>query len=274
MSYYSDLKNIDVIEWIRPLIENKTYKMRQSDGRFVMCEMTDPHESPWHHIRHQPGAKCPYLHHQLFNVISPRTPAGKFVPRFCQECWKIVIRPHNLKQLFALEKVLVELNWPSKCGVEKRSYTPLSKYLYGGYIYSKSAEEGGNRLLKIREVLADTPGLEDVECYLKRACTEMELAMPHSNEWEVTDEQKRVEDILDWMIVYDIVVSETSPHLANKVHMGWIEWAAQHGDETYLDYTDGVRMVPDCVRYEPMSDEEIETMKLEGKDSSAPQTKE
>ena len=250
LSYYNELLGKDVIEWVRPLLEKKVYIPRFSDGRFNMCEMGLPWETPWHHLGSQQGARCPYLHQQLFDIISERTPAGKFIPRFCQSCWKIVIRPTSLEQLFIIEGLLIRFGWPSKCGIEKRAYTPLSKNLYGGYIYNHSMDEGLGKLDVIREAISATAGLDGVKCILKRACTEMELAFPDSSTWEVTDEQNRVEDILDWMIVYDVTTPMPAHHMVDKVHKGWIEWAAQHGDETYLKYTDGKRLYPEAVRYE------------------------
>jgi len=260
----------DVIEWMRPLIDSKTYQVRRSDGKFVMCPVTEAHTSPWHHINYSVGADCPYLHQQLFNVISARTPAGKFIPSRCQACWKIVIRPQNLNQLFALERLLIDLDLPSKCGIERRSYTPLSKYLYGGYIYNSSVEEGLERLDMIRSKLNESVELSNVEAYLKRACTEMEMAFPDSTSWQVTDEQIRVEKLLDWLIVYDIEASMTSKHILDKVHMTWIEWAAQHGDETYLEYTDGKPLYLPCVRYERKVDEDIDNEKARGADEATP----
>jgi hypothetical protein len=250
VSYYSDLRKNDIIHWIRPLLDQKVYRCRRSDGFFEMCEATEAVVSPWHHINYVVGRECYYLNSQLFGIISARTPAGQFVPRKCQQCWKIVIRPKTLKQLFVLEGLLLQLAWPSKCGTERRSYTPLSKYRYGGYIYSDSVDEGLTRLDIIRGHLKSHPELNDVECYLKRACTEMELAFPDSTTWTISDEQNRVEDLLDKMLIFNVPYSKSGKHMIDKVHMGWIEWAAEIGDETYLEYTDGERLYPECVRYE------------------------
>jgi hypothetical protein len=164
-----------------------------------------------------------------------------------------VIRPRTLKELFRLEELLIFLNLPSKCGIERRSYTPppVKGERYGGYIYSTSMEQGLERLGILRQYLEDDDLLNGVEAYLKRACTEMEMTFPDSTTWEVTDEQNKIEDLLDWLVVYDICASLPAKHTIDKVHMVWIEWACENGDETYLEYTDGKPIYRPAVRYEP-----------------------
>ena len=262
MSYYTELVASDAVEWLRPLLDSKTYTCRRSDGKFEMCPVSEPFESPWHHIGYATGANCPYLHNQLFQNISPRTPAGQFIPRRCQKCWKIVVRPNNLKQLFALEQLLMQLPWPSKCGIERRSYAPCLPNRYGGYIYNESMEEGLDRLDILRKHVDGFTDLgPDVDMHLKRACTEMEMTFPDSTTWSVSDEQNRIEDLLDWLVVFNIPATNVSQHILNKIHMGWIEWACENGDDTYLEYTDGKPIYRPAVRYE---------RKAEGTDEGSP----
>ena len=250
MSYYRELRRRDVFDWMDPLLRKGTFHVRRSDGKLEHGPMYEAYTTPWHHIRNAQGAKCPYLHRLCFE-ISPRTPAGQFVPRRCQRCWKVVIRPRTLKELFALEDLLVKLDLPSKCGIERRSYSPCSKNRYGGYIYNMSPQEGTDRLKVIRELVHNDPGLgEGVDVYLKRGCTEMEMAMGRSDEWKVTDIQNEVEDYLDWLVVMDVEESGQAKHVLNKVHMTWIEWAAEIGDETYLEYTGGKPIYDPPVKYE------------------------
>lgn len=261
MSYYTDLMKKDVVSWVEPLLSSGIIKCRASDSKFELQNMAAPHKPPWHYIRTVVGARCPYFH-KLFEDISPRTPAGKFVPRRCQECWKIVIRPRTLKELFALEELmLAKVDWPCKCGIERRSYTPLSKHRYGGYVYNTSVKEGLERLKKIRAMLEEHDELNGVESYLKRGCTEMELGCPDSTKWEVTEAQNDVEDILDWYFLFDVPNSGMAPHIINRLHMTWIEWAAENGDETYLEYTGGEPLYDPAVRYE---------LKVEGADEATP----
>jgi len=257
VSYYTELRSRDIVDWMQPLLDSKTYTCRRSDGKFQMCEVTEPISSPWHHIQYATGANCPYLHQQLFLQISPRTPIGQFIPRRCHKCWKIVIKLKTLKQLFAMDQLLAQINWPSKCGIERRSYTPppTPGARYGAYIYNESVEQGLDRLDILRKHVDGFPELgPDVEMYLKRACTEMEMTFPDSTTWEVTDEQNRIEDLLDWLIVFDIPATHTSKHVLDKIHMGWIEWACENGDDTYLEYTDGKPLYRPAVRYERKAD--------------------
>jgi hypothetical protein len=78
----------------------------------------------------------------------------------------------------------------------------------------------------------------------------MEMTCPDSTTWEVTDEQNKSEDLLDWLVVYDICASLPAKHTIDKVHMVWIEGACENGDETYLEYTDGKPIYTPAVRYE------------------------
>jgi hypothetical protein len=249
MSYYDEIKSRHVVGWLKPMIDSGQLRCRRSDGKFVFGEFYESTTSPWHHIETSPGATCPMLQQRCFQV-SPLTPAGQFVPRRCQSCWKIVIRPRSLKELFALEEILERLQWPSKCGIERRSYTPCSKYRYGGYIYNRSNEEGLQRLEAIRGIIDGDPVLNGVEAYLKRGCTEMEATMGDSSKWQITPQQEYVEDMLDWLTVVDIPTSKSASHMIDHVHITWIEWACEIGDETYLEYTGGKPLYRPCVRYE------------------------
>ena len=145
---------------------------------------------------------------------------------------------------------MVELRWPSKCGIERRSYTPCSKYRYGGYIYSRSIEEGFDRLEKIRQIVEDNPILNGIEVFFKRACTEMEMSVGPSNEWSISKEQHEVEDLIEHVMHIDIPLTYQATHVLDNLHMTWIEWAAEIGDETYLEYTDGKPLYTPAVRYE------------------------
>lgn len=66
----------------------------------------------------------------------------RFIPQGCQNCHKVVVKPRTYKELLDLRKLQVELDYPSKCGIEERSF---SKGLYGGYFYCGGIEDGRSR---------------------------------------------------------------------------------------------------------------------------------
>jgi len=253
---YWELRASDVFDWLEPVLTTGEYFCRRSDGRVQISDVRESYTSPWHHIEYSMSADCPWLQ-ALCLRVSPRTPIGQFVPRRCQSCWKIVIRPRTLVELFALEKVLIDLGLPSKCGIERRSYTPPKEKgsRYGGYIYSTSSEEGLERLEKIRSILSEHELLNGVESYLKRACTEFEMRFGDSSKWTVSDRQHEIENLIESLMVIDIPMSHTAKHIRDKVHMTWIEWACENGDKTYLEYTDGKPLYTPAVRYERKAEE-------------------
>jgi hypothetical protein len=78
--------------------------------------------------------------------------------------------------------------------------------------------------------------------FLKRSCTEMELAAGPSDQWRWDEKFAMDEDLIN-----SIFVHPPKPGLAPKfvevnVMAGWIFWAATNGvrkpDETYLEFVD------------------------------------
>jgi hypothetical protein len=140
----------------------------------------------------------------------------------------------------ALKDFQKEKNFPSKCGIEVRKYVPA---LYGGYFYNRSQEEGLDTLEWVKEWAGDIP------CYLKRGCTEMEMCFGHSHIWEVTEQSKHWEDMVNHWIDYEPMKIPQVECVENYVIKSWFEFAAEHGDTTYKEFTDGVDLIPSCVTY-------------------------
>ena len=102
---YGWLKQNDVVEMLQPLLKRGGYRLRISDGKFE-AESVYGADGPWIHVKHARGKKCHLWHQIMFNVVSEPLPeALRFVPSGCQECWKVVVRPKTLKQLFALWEI-------------------------------------------------------------------------------------------------------------------------------------------------------------------------
>ena len=86
---------------------------------------------------------------------------------------------------------------------------------------------------------------------LKRACTEFEHACGRSDEWEVTDGQNAIEDMVENYVVPDNMTVRQPEHLVWNIKRRWIEWAWKNGDPTYALYTSGKPLYPEYVTYHP-----------------------
>lgn len=244
-NYYKWLLEHDFVGWMEAIRKQNGWHYRPGDMKLLIEARQTP-ITPWHYIKPSEG-DC-YLHMSvIFGVMAQRAKI-QFVPEYCMGCWKVVVRPKTLKQLFALEKLQKEMNLPSKCGIEVRNYVPA---LYGGYFYNRSKEQGQECYEKVREAVNACPELgEDIDIYLKRACTEMEQKFGETDKWkDVTDEQREIEKTVLSLIAYDPSGQKQPPHFVAHVHKTWIEWAFQHGDETYKEYTNGLPIEPAAVTY-------------------------
>ena len=234
-SYYDQAKANDIISLVRPLLEQGGYKLRDGDGK-IWVETYMAFHTPWHHVHHADGLDCHTWHKVMFDVIFSRT-GRKCAPSKCHQCWKVVVRPKTLKQLFALLHLQHRMGRPSKCGIEVRD-TVCGHY--GGYFYNHSLEEGLECYEAVRAEVDAEPELgSDISVILKRACTEFELYAGPSDEWEVSPEQAGIEALVNKWFVRDIVQRTQPPHALATVHRRWIEWAYQNADMTYLEYTGG-----------------------------------
>jgi hypothetical protein len=250
-TYYEDLVANDIVDMMKPLLDANGYKIRWGDGK-LHAELMMAHETPWHHIKHDGTLDCHTWHAILFDVVYQRT-GKKYVPIKCQECWKVVVRPKTLLGLFALEAIQKQLNRPSKCGIEVRETV---HGLYGGYFYNHSRDEGLECYRVVRAAVDAEPLLgPDTKVLLKRACTEFEMKVGPSDEWEITDEQRHIEALIDRWVVQDPMVQEQPDYLVNRIHRRWIEFAFAAGDETYAHFTDGKPVHPDYVTYHHLAEE-------------------
>jgi len=210
------------------------------DGYYKRTFLTVGIHTPWHHVKHCSNKRCALDHEVKFNVLG-------YIPPKCQECWKVVVSPRTLKELFLLLEVEKNLQEPSKCGIEMRWYTPK---LYGGYFYTNSLDEGRFRYEQVRKAV-DEHISKDVNVVLKRACTEFELTLGPSAYWFMTDEQHRTDKILDDLVegAVPLNTGQTDYHL-DIIHTNWIEWAWKHQDPTVGEYIgENVSLYPQAMTY-------------------------
>ena len=255
MSVYTDLKNNNIIGLTQRLLKAKIITQRDSDGKLAPNVMAQ-WDTPWVHVRQSYESNCFLWKTIIFeHIVKLNLPKEKwFVPVGCQDCWKVVVRPATLKQLFELEKLERRLNVPSKCGIETR---PSVFGLYGGYFYNRGLENGLAKYKQVREAVNETLG-EQIPVILKRGCTEMEHGVGPSNEWDVTEEQIRIEKMVVDRFVTDAQIIQQSEHAVDHVHQTWIEKAYQWGDPTVFEYLDEP-LYPDYVTYHHLAEEDNAT---------------
>lgn len=198
---------------------------------------------PWVYTQYLYEARCGEYHriyHQALNRIHS----------FCRSCWKVVIRPQNLEQLFDLYEFQRELAVPCKCGYEARETV---SGLWGGYFYNRSKEEALLRYKQVRQ-WADTVD-KDIPVIVKRYCTEFEIGplslgpsdkLPEQTEAEANEEKQIDVHIFRGGPQYGTVQPD---YLVAHVMRKWIHWAYQHGDKSYLKLTGGNPLFASPVTY-------------------------
>jgi hypothetical protein len=262
-SYYEHLLAHDIVEHLRPLWERSGFKLRESDGKFVGNPQSAI-EGPWRYVKHKHGTDCYTWHHVLFDIFSKGNVIGyPFVPSKCHQCFKVVVRPKTLKQLFLLEKLEMAMGVPCKCGIEVRDSVGPNPGdspgigLYGGYFYCTGLQEGIERYKQVRKAVNEYEGLGwEVPVILKRACTEFELLCGDSTKWTITPEQLVIEDMVDRYLVKDDVTRYQSDHVIKHIHKKWIEYAYKCGDPTYAEFTDGKPLYKPPVTYHHLAEQQ------------------
>lgn len=164
-----------------------------------------------------------------------------FVPSPCHSCWKTVVYPRDIEELFRLHDLQQGLDHLSKCGMEMRPYVPAD---YSGYFYHSSREEA----------LADHPRLEaavlqelgrDAKVFLKRACTEFTLKFGDPKGWQLTPEQLALEKRISGLFSDEVYDAARSPQITREVQRDWVLWAYRRGDPAYKKYLESFDIFSD-----------------------------
>jgi len=173
------------------------------------------------------------------------------IPNYCFSCYKVLIEPKNVLELFKLMMVLEKLELPNdnsrKCMVETRE---IASGYYKGFIYCRSIDEGNEVLDLLRKVISREI-TENMQLTLKRGCSEYALSYPEfpkvgkdSATMEYKEEWQECEDIFDKEYVARMHCSEggtfNRPNYTLQdanVMLQWIKYAATNGDMSYLAIT-------------------------------------
>jgi hypothetical protein len=214
-------------------------------------EKTDRGTNRWM-FQNQPDPetmRCHIYHDVLW-------PQFKFIASRCRECYKIVIKPNTVVDLFDLYEVQRKLGYHCKCGTDNRDNT---SGIYGGYFYCEGLDQGKKRFNEVRDIIPSR-----IEVILKRYCTEYEIGTgigPSNQLSEMTKEEKQFERyFLKNFIEYDKRILQAYDHavelitdmplyIQKAVMIRWIHDARNSGDQTYKEFTGGYDLYNRCVTY-------------------------
>lgn len=224
------------------ILANSNMAVRPEDGKIASFRKATSANTPWIHFNHTTIRHC-----GIWNRIYCRI--YNHIPSFCRNrCWKTVVKPRTVKELFELHDLMFQLNYPSKCGIDVRDYTPGP---YAAFVYGDSLKEGQEycRLMKEHVGNAISP---DIPVFLKRGCTEMEVMKP-SDQWEypMSEADVRLERKLDDIFVKEETDGKQAYWLRNQIMRKWLRHAMSIGDVTWKELCGDVKgMHPHVVHYD------------------------
>ena len=179
------------------------------------------------------------------------------IPKYCFECYKVLIQPRSVVELFKLLMVYDRLVLPNdntrKCMVETRNY---SAGAYKGFVYCRGRAEGDEVLRIVRESTY-TDISPDVPVSLKHGCSEYGQVYPDYAQMDPG--RKRLEYRQDWQFYEDFVDANfvfdktDIPDPRKKIDVPmrerfamqfWLRYAATIGDGSYLTLTGGRQLAP------------------------------
>jgi hypothetical protein len=223
---YSKLHELDFIGKARSLLTQRGFVVRP-DGRLTR-QSHAAWDTPWIHQHNFEQKECERWHSLWFPITHK-------VPSYCKNCWKVVVDIPTVKELFDLYELQKGLGHPCKCGIELR---PTDARRYGGYFYSWGKEEGLACYQKVRQAVNEQIG-EHINVFLKCACSEYEIECGPPDDWEVTPQQLKVEQMFKNYVVTSDVKFPQHPHMIAYVMLKWLHHAAHIGDMTYKECTNG-----------------------------------
>jgi len=205
--------------------------VKREDGKYDMPASNSLND-PWQHFHDGIDNGCDFWGAVMDQIpgISKHDP-NCFIPSSCQECWKVVVKPQTIEQLFQLAKIEERLGITSKCGIEERWQVAAS---YGGYFYGTSKEEG----LRIYDIVRTEVDINigTIPVFLKRGCTEYEITFGDSLYWEVSAEQLPLEDYLITHIYPTYRPMTNKEFLLGRTHEKWYRKAHSIGDMGYVKF--------------------------------------
>lgn len=197
----------------------------------------------WLHSRYDKNRLCHNWWSKYFGVF-------RVVPKKClNHCYKIMAshrgfdverkqyRQLNMSEVMDIYEFQAKMGITAKCGMDNRDYTPT---IWGAFWYNDSLASAEELYPVIREGMDKIN--PDIQVDIKRGCTEMELYLGPSNEWEGREvEWEEIEEALDkWVSVLPNHDVERQHELIQQsIKIRFLHWAYMHGDMTYKEFIDG-----------------------------------
>ena len=240
---FLELEKKDWITKLKKLLEHQGgYWLRIEDGKFVPRFPVVAWDAPWVYVKPDPKARCDIYQRVFFQVLN-------HIHSHCRDCWKVVVRPRNLVELFDLYELQKEMDVPCKCGLEVRETV---NGLYGGYFYNRGKSQGLERYKQVRS-LVNKHLSKTTPVILKRYCTEFEIGPgslgPSDKTKEITFEEREMEKEVESLIPRVGFGTVQPDWITARTLKEWIVFAYKNGDQAYKEFTDGNKLFPDYVTY-------------------------
>ncbi len=238
MSYWKELNERNIIGRLKPLFDAGVLYVDIVDGKIRKRAQVVAYNTPWIFIKQPTWLNCELWSHVYYSQLNA-------IHSACFNCYKVVVRPTTVKELFEVYEVMQRLDRPSKCGIELRSYVGA---LYGAYFYCKGLEQGKKIHAFVRDIMTKEVR-SDISVILKRGCTEFENAHGDSRNYVQKEEDRAIQDLLDKHSDIPSLVITQPDFLKDYVQSMWLAWAYRNGDKTCLEFNDGADIITQPVTY-------------------------
>jgi hypothetical protein len=218
----------ETLDKLRPILRQHggSWYVRQ-DGKLV-SDTSGAFDNPWIHTKHGTRREC-----NLWNGVYCRR--LNLIPWYCRtHCWKTVVKPRNVFELFKLYEVQKIIELPAKCGWDGRDYT---EGCWSGYFYADSLPQGLEYYKTVRKAVSQAISPK-ISVILKRGCTEMEQ-IKDSDQWD--DLPKKWLDLearMDDIFAHDTEEYQQADWQLNKVKRFWVKKANMIGDLSWKNVFD------------------------------------
>jgi len=228
---YLYLSKLDLITPLEPLLS--TRKARITGGNW---------NTPWIYTCPDDKARCNLYHRVFFDALH-------HIHSYCRDCYKVVVRPRTIIELFDLYELEKNIGSPCKCGREVRETTSS---WYGGYFYNRGKQAGLEKYKEVRELVNEQLSPE-TPVILKRACTEFEIgdgSKGPSDKWpDITWEEREWELEYEALFPSGAIGGRQPVGVQAYVMRRWIHYAFTKNDQSYKQLTGGNPLIPPYVTY-------------------------